>query len=274
MHRIEDLNRNRTYAGRFLLRFKTLESTNAFCLENEFALLKAGLAVMTDSQTRGRGSKGRTWQSGIGGNLFCSLVVHPDFDVNLIPSMTIFAGLSVFRTLETLGAKNLSIKWPNDILINNRKVSGILCESRITPGFKAVVAGIGINISGTALQFSEDLRNKAATLSEHGIQASRLKLVDSISEELDRILLAAGRPRGHEEIFRKWEKASSSIGSQVTFSQGTDWETGIIEGLDNQGRLMVRKGDSTVVPILSGTVEYSRDRTRPGSAIDSENIVV
>ena len=254
--KVENLDRNRTYAGRFLLRFKSLESTNDFCLQNEFALKKAGLAVMADSQTRGRGSKGRTWQSGTSKNLFCSLVIHPDIDGSLIPSMTILAGLSVFRALETLGAEDLSIKWPNDILIRNRKVCGILCESRITSDFTAVVAGIGVNVSGRTTQFPADLRGKAATLSECNIKTSRLELVDRISGELDQILLAAGAPGGHEKIFRKWEGASSSIGRQVRFNHGDREETGIIKGLNNQGRLIVRKTDGSVVSIVSGTVEY------------------
>lgn len=255
--RIKNLDRNRTYAGRFLLRFRTLKSTNDFCLQNEFVLKKAGIAVMADTQTRGRGSKGRIWHSGKGKHLFCSLVIHPDINSSIIPSMPLFAGLSVFRTLAALGAKDLSIKWPNDILIKNRKVSGILCESRITSDFKAVVAGIGINVSGRISQFPEDLKGKATTLSECNIKASRLELMDKISRELDQILLAISIPYGLEKIYRRWEEVSSSIGRQIRFNRGAGEETGNIEGLDNQGGLIVKKSDGAVVSIVSGTVEYS-----------------
>ena len=254
---VEDLDRNRAYAGRFLLRLGTLESTNSFCLENPSILGMPGLVVMADRQTKGRGSRGRNWESGTGRHLFSSFVIHPDVDNKFFPSMTILAGLAVFKALESIGVQGLSIKWPNDILIRNRKVSGILCESRLTPDVRAVVAGIGVNVSGSSAQFSPGIKHKAVTLFEHGIKISRIELVDRIAEELDHALLLAGKTGGGiEGLFRQWEKASSSIGKRVSFDPGTGEEHGIVMGLDAAGRLLIKKEDGRSITAASGTVDY------------------
>ncbi len=252
--RIEDFDRNRTYAGRFLLRFASIDSTNLFCLENRSVLERAGLVVMAERQTKGRGSKGKQWEAGTGSHLFCSFVVHPRLDVNLIPSMTIFSGLAVFRILKALGAKELSIKWPNDILLANKKVCGILCESRLHQDLKAVVIGIGINISGDSSQFSTELRGKATTLSEHGIETTPMRLLAPLAQEIDSILLRAENVRERKKIFQLWEQASNSIGRQISFNDGQD--KGIIIGLDDLGRLMVQTPDGRLKGIESATVEY------------------
>ncbi|RUM93304.1 MAG: biotin--[acetyl-CoA-carboxylase] ligase, partial [Thermodesulfatator sp.] len=202
--KIRDLNRNRTFAGRFLLHFDSLDSTNDYCLKNISVLQKPGLVVVADRQTQGRGSRGRTWEPGKGEHLFCSFVIHPEIRQEFIPSMTLFAGLAVFRAISSLGITQASIKWPNDILIAEKKVCGILCESRITPEMKAVVAGIGINISGGPEQFPESLREKVTTLSKHGIQITNIELVDLIAGKLDEILAGIKSSSALNAIFQDW----------------------------------------------------------------------
>ncbi len=253
---IVELNRNRTYAGRFLLHLQSVESTNSYCLEDSAILNTPGLVVMADRQTRGRGSRGRSWEAGSGRHLFASLVIHPDMDTRLITCMTVFAGLAVFRAISAIGAKNVSIKWPNDILLAEKKVCGILCESRIDSSLKAVVAGIGINISGTSSQFPGHLRKKAATLSEHGITVSRKELLETICGQLDSILQKVRTVAGLEEVLRHWEKASSSMGRKVRFKVGSNEETAIVEGLDHQGHLVVKKADGSLICIRSGRIDY------------------
>ncbi len=251
------LNRNRTYAGRFLLHLEKVESTNSLCLDTDALIEKAGLVVMADRQTRGRGSKGRRWDSGRGDHLFSSFVVHPGLEASSIPSMTVFAGLAVFRALDSIGAPDLSIKWPNDVLLHGKKVSGILCESRLTPEMKAVVIGIGINLNGDASQFSQPLRQKATTLSEHGIHVRRLELVDKIARELDHILCKVREKKARMAIYRQWEEASSSIGKMVKFRGDSGECRGIITGLDPKGRLLVKNwSDGRLTSVVSGSVDY------------------
>ncbi len=260
--KIQELDRNRAYAGRFLLRFDVLESTNSFCLETTSVLKRPGLAVIANHQTGGRGSRGRTWEPGRGRHLFCSLVIHPPIQPELFPAMTLFAGLSVFRVLEDLGAGDLAIKWPNDVLIQGRKVCGILCESRNAGDARAVVVGIGINISGDHRQFPRHLWNRLTTLEEHGINISRLELMDRIAGKLDNILKTArgcnAKSPDVHKIFRQWEAASSSIGREVEFQRmaGDKYTRGIIAGLDSHGRLLVRTGNGELARVLSGQVRY------------------
>jgi BirA family biotin operon repressor/biotin-[acetyl-CoA-carboxylase] ligase len=215
---------------------------------------------MADRQTRGRGSKGRSWESGRDRHLFCSLVIHARLEAEIFSAMTLFTGLSVFRALKGLGTEGLSIKWPNDILIRNRKVCGILCESRDIGPIRAVVAGIGINISGSRRQFPEHLQKNLPTLAEHGIEPGRLELLNRIAREMDGILhqiLAPGHGNASAaSIFRQWEAASSSIGRQVEFKDGNRPAKGTIIGIDDHGRLLVMTDRGTPSTVLSGSVHY------------------
>lgn len=243
------------FAGREFLHLATVDSTNTFCLENPHILSRPGLVVYADSQQAGRGRMGRRWMCGRGGHLYASFVIHPDLPPVLVPSITICAGLAVYRVFDRLGVPRCSLKWPNDLLVNGLKVCGILLESRPVHNMPAVVAGMGINITGSSSRFPRDIATRLTTLEECGVRTDRDTLLQQIAVSFNRIIieLHSGKSRA---LFREWEAASGSIGRRIYFTVGQGRGTGMIHGLDDYGRLVVMDAAGELVTVFSGEVEY------------------
>jgi len=235
---------------------ETVDSTNTFCLENPHVLSESGLVVYADYQRAGRGRMGRRWSQGAGRHLFASFVIHPELAPSLIPSITLCAGLAVYRVLSGLsGGEGCRLKWPNDVLIGGRKVCGILCESRLLDGKMIVVSGIGINISGGVDQFAEEISHKVTTLEACGIYTDRDRLLVTLTDRLDDILRDLHAGAG-SRLFREWEEASCSRGRAVRFTTDGHEVYGTVDGLDDLGRLMVRDSTGDMHTVLSGEVKY------------------
>ncbi len=250
--------RGHAYVGRSLIFFDEIHSTNLFLLENQELLKINALVVHAKKQTRGIGRKGRKWEQGDKEHLFCSFVIHhQNKRIKTISSYPLIIGLCVYDALKGLNCKNLSLKWPNDVLLNGKKVSGILCQSRpLSDGKTVVIAGIGVNIGGSCKQFSNELKNKATTLEEHGIKISANKLLAEITKALESIFSQIEH-KGMQYIFNRWEKASNSIGCKIKFIEDGKELYGKILGLDDIGRLRVLHLESSKVYIVeSGEIDF------------------
>lgn len=139
------------YVGRFLLLRDEISSTNRFLKEN-FAHLPHGAAVVSASQTCGRGSKGRKWESPKGSSIALSVLFHPQkpFPYQIL---TLCAGVCTCRAIEDVTGLSPQIKWPNDVVVGGKKLCGILCESVFAGKYPALIVGIGINVSSTQYDF-------------------------------------------------------------------------------------------------------------------------
>ncbi len=251
--------KDRFFIGRSFLFLEQTDSTNSFVLRNHNLLQTPGLVVYAGRQSSGRGRAGRTWYSDLEGNLYASLVIHPGLPSDLLPAMTIFAGLSVFEALMKFGLKALSIKWPNDILVQGKKVCGILCESKeIRKGEHAVVVGVGLNIKGRPEEFPEEIRHRVTTLESEGVDADRDEILELLVSNLDQILIQVHK-NGPAHAFKRWQNVSSSLGKTVSFEMDGRGLEGKIQGLDERGGLLVRLSDGKTVPVLSGEVLYKED---------------
>ncbi len=246
----------RRFTGLSLLHLETVDSTNSYILSRPELLSRAGLVVYADRQTRGRGRMGRRWFSGKKGNLIASLVIYPDLPESYLSCMTLLVGLGVHGALSALGLADLSIKWPNDILIAGKKVCGILCETTVTPGGRVVVAGIGLNMIGGDDDFPPEVRGRLTTLESHGLGPGREEMLEFVLDHVDQVLCLASDGR-MEMLFEKWEGCSSSIGRRVRFRRGGNTCVATIAGLGPRGDLAVRLEDSgAMVSVVSGEVEY------------------
>ena len=142
-----------------IINFKTLPSTNQYLKEHyqeleEFTIIKA------DNQTNGHGRLNRSWQVEPNTNLTFSILLKPKVDSSIIPLISLVAGSSVFKTLDKY--VKCTIKWPNDIMIKDKKVTGILAEGVYSNTMEALIIGIGINVNQTI--FNEEIKNKATSL--------------------------------------------------------------------------------------------------------------
>ncbi|MDH5751816.1 MAG: biotin--[acetyl-CoA-carboxylase] ligase [Deltaproteobacteria bacterium] len=153
--------------GHRIIRLEEVHSTNTLLLENEQYMDEHGLVALARHQTQGRGRMGRTWTSLSGRQLQFSVVLHPPLRAEELPAMSLVCGLAVARALEESNGLSPRLKWPNDVLIEGRKVCGILVESRPgTSGEQRLVVGIGINCRGPSADYPEDIRGGLTTLEE------------------------------------------------------------------------------------------------------------
>ncbi len=279
---IRSFGRDRTYAGRSLLLLEETDSTNSYCLTRKELLKDPGLVVLAIRQTSGRGSKGRQWSSGKGHHLFASFIIHPPFDQKTVPFFSLLSGVAVQRTLSCLGLKGVTLKWPNDIIIDGKKAGGILCERPAPlPEEPAVlVAGIGINVTGDSVQFGPSLRPFVTTLEEAGVNIAELaskadiatihsqldqrkflpclsviSLVWLISQKLEEVIIETEKGRT-KNLFQEWNRHCWKKGAMVHLSNGNLNVEGVLIGLDSTGRLKLRTPEGQIARAYSGTLRY------------------
>jgi len=242
--------------GRVLHYTPSTASTNADALaylqQPATAPAPHGLVILTDCQTAGRGRRGRTWHSPPQGNIYTSIVVVPRPGTNgmgpWLSWIPLFAALAVADCLTTRTTLAVSVKWPNDLLINEKKIGGILCEQTTTPDrTMAVVIGIGLNINAALDNFPEDLRSGATTIAaESGRPFDRVPILADLflrlEERMDRLFLDG--PAGMAQEFTQ---RCSTLGKTVRV---TLEEQGIVQGVaesigpDGCLRLRVTSGTS------------------------------
>jgi BirA family biotin operon repressor/biotin-[acetyl-CoA-carboxylase] ligase len=247
---------NSIRVGRQLVFLEETTSTNtdAFRLAEDGAA--EGTVVLADSQTGGKGRRGRVWVSPTGVNLYCSIVLRPIIMPHEAPQLTFISAVAVARTIEQTTKLFPEIKWPNDILVSGKKVAGLLNEmSAETDGINFVILGIGVNLNMSADQFSVDLRHPATSLFlESGVHVDRSHFAGTLLSELDR-LYADFMVHGFGPIREEWQQRCNAKGRQVLVSDsGTTCTGGRFIGLDSDGALLLLTDDDILHRITCGDV--------------------
>jgi BirA family biotin operon repressor/biotin-[acetyl-CoA-carboxylase] ligase len=235
---------------------KITASTNAdaFRLAEDGAV--EGTVVLADSQTDGKGRRGRVWASPAGVNLYCSVVLRPAIMPHEAPQLTFLSAVAVARAIEQTTKLTPEIKWPNDLLISGKKVAGLLNEmSAETDGINFVILGIGINLNMTADQFPADLRHPATSLLlESGIRVDRSRFTSTMLNELDR-LYTDFLAHGFGPVREEWQRRCNASGRQVLVNDsGTECTGGLFIGIDSDGALLLRSDDDVLHRIVCGDV--------------------
>jgi BirA family transcriptional regulator, biotin operon repressor / biotin---[acetyl-CoA-carboxylase] ligase len=237
--------------GRKIQSLMETVSTNlsAFRLAEEGA--EEGTTLIADFQSGGKGRLGRVWTSPQGVNLYCSVILRPDIKPVAAPQLTFLSAVAVARAIERLTDLKPRIKWPNDILIEGKKVAGLLNEmSAETDKVNFVVLGIGVNINMGTEQFPVDLRHPATSLFiETGKTVSRTAFTRVLLEELDDLYREFIR-EGYAPVRKEWLKKSRLEGALVTVTDGGSQRSGRVRGIDEYGALILESGEQ----ILSGDV--------------------
>lgn len=242
--------------GNRLEYLKQTSSTNvdAFQLAEDGA--PEGTVVLADSQSGGKGRRGRLWVSPAGVNLYCSVILRPAIMPYEAPQLTFLSAVAVARAIELTTGLVPEIKWPNDILISGKKVAGLLNEmSAETDGVNFVILGIGVNLNMTAELFPADLRQPATSLLlESGVPVDRSRFSSAMLNELDR-LYSDFQSNGFGPVREEWQRRCSASGKRVHVSDsGTECAEGHFIGIDSQGALLLRSDDETVHRITCGDV--------------------
>lgn len=243
---------NTRYVGKNLYVFNEVGSTNTIAKFLSKNGIGNGSVVIAERQTAGRGRSGKSWESPLGG-IWLSIVLTPDVDYSKIPLITLATGVAVAKTLEEIGIENPEIKWPNDIMINGKKVCGILTEAITNFNtIEHVIIGVGIDANLSIEDFPEELQNTTTTLERENGRVNENLLIKLFLQELEKIIeLFNGKC--YEDILKEWRKRSYTIGKIVEvkkpFSKSYD---AYAAGISKEGELIVEKYDGTLEKVISG----------------------
>lgn len=208
-----------------------------------------GTLVIAEQQTQGRGRMGRSWLSPAGKGVWMSLLLRPEIPLPLAPQLTLLAAVALSRGIVRVVSLPIGIKWPNDLLVNGKKISGILLESAAEDDrLKYVIIGLGISVNLDAEDYPEDLRQKAASLKMlSGEPINRSDLIASVLEQFEQ-LYGLYREQGFDPIRSLWEAHSVTLRQTLVLQ---DSLVGVPESLDEMGGLRVRLSDGSIRTIYS-----------------------
>jgi len=217
-----------------------------------------GTLVIAERQTQGRGRLGRNWLSPAGKGIWMSLLLRPQVPLPLTPQLTLLAAVALSRAIAQAVPLPIGIKWPNDLLVNGKKISGILLESAAEDErLKFVVVGLGISANLDAEDYPEELRDKAASLKMLSGQAvDRAPLIASIMMEFER-LFELYRTEGFAPIRTLWEAHSVTLHRSAVMTTPEGKLEGVPESLDEMGGLRVRLADGSVRTVYSAAIGES-----------------
>lgn len=218
-----------------------------------------GTVVVAEQQTEGRGRLGRRWESPKGVNLYMSVVLRPALPARDTPLLCTLTAVACASALEALTNVDVSLKWPNDILVERGsrggggKLGGILLESR-TEGEKLLyaIAGIGINVNMEPKTLPLEIQPIATSLFiETKKKHSRVDLAAGILQELDQ-WLSVLKHKGSKPLLDKWRDLDAYAGEVVTLGTSTETVTGVSRGVDEAGRLVLKASSGEVRTFTSG----------------------
>ena len=227
--------------GKELLFFDEVDSTNDVAMQSGAKGLAEGLVVLSEGQSHGKGRMGRTWVSPKNVNLYISILLRPDISPQYAPVMTMMSAISTARAIKEVTGLETTIKWPNDILIDRKKVSGILTEMNAEQErINYIVAGIGINVNIKKQDFPEDLRMPATSLKEClGKSVDRMNLLFTLIKILEQDYEELKKD-GIMSIFRKWRKGCDILNRRIKVSLPGEEITGVAEDFTPEGGLVMR----------------------------------
>ena len=245
------------YIGKEIFYFPELKSTNIIAKEK--ALHRAegideGTLIIAERQSAGKGRLGREWFSPVGG-IWLSIILYPQLSPSYISRITLMTAVAAVKAIKICTQIKPQIKWPNDILINEKKVCGILTEmSAELDIINWVVVGIGINANIDLRDFPKDIREKTISLKEiSGKEISRVKLAQAFLQEFEKYYKILKR-REFSSILKEWKLYSHTLGRKIRVDMGEKIITGEAVDINEEGALILKKEDDELVEIISGTI--------------------
>ncbi|VVO33786.1 Bifunctional ligase/repressor BirA [Pseudomonas fluorescens] len=231
-----------------VLVFDSIDSTNAEALRAIERNQIAPFLVLAERQTAGRGRRGRKWASPFAENVYFSLVLRIEGGMRQLEGLSLVVGLAVMQTLRELGISGAGLKWPNDVLVGQKKIAGILLELVGDPADVChVVLGVGINVN---MQMTDEVDQQWTSMRlESGKAFDRNHLVATLGIMLQKYL-ARHQSEGFSTIQAEWEQNHLWQGHAVSLIAGVNQIDGEVLGIDSQGALRLKVGG--VEKVFSG----------------------
>ena len=225
-----------------------IESTNSY-LQETAGQNQIDRLVSANLQKHGRGRLGRTWHSPPGVNIYASLLYHHKFGPQALSSLPLVVSVALKDAIEQVCNFAATIKWPNDILADKRKLGGVLCE---IANANAVIIGFGINVNMEPCHFPSEIENTASSIYiETGHLFNRNLLLSSIIQNLYQLfkMISDG-----QLALKKWRQYSSTIGKKVTIVLDGEKKTGRAVDIDDWGRLRIENQAGDIITVIAGDI--------------------
>lgn len=242
------------WAGQKLTVFEETDSTNVQAKQLGEQGAEHGLLVVADQQNAGRGRRGRNWESPKGSSIYMSLLLRPEFAPNKAPMLTLVMAHSVGKALKHCTGLDVKIKWPNDLILNGKKIVGILTEMSTEIDYiNYVVIGVGINVNGTT--FPEELADKATSLCiEAGHPVQRSFIIAEIMKQFEADYAQFLKTEDLSWMKTSYNERLVNFGQEVVIHEPSGAYQARALGINDTGELLVQKEDGSEDAIYAGEV--------------------
>ncbi len=245
---------NTNWAGKYICYFKELDSTNLRAKQEAEGGAAEGTLVAADAQTAGRGRRGRSWSSPAGVNVYFTLILKPDFRPEKAAMITLVMALAVTGGIFRTCGLEAGIKWPNDVVVNGRKVCGILTEMSVEQGrIRYVAAGVGVNVG--LQEFPPEIASTASCLeAECKGPVSRTALVANILKAFEGYYESFCRELSLSGIREQYNRCLVNRGRVVRVLDPKGEYQGTARGINERGELLVEREDGSITEVYAGEV--------------------
>ncbi len=242
-----------------IIYLKETDSTNTRAKELAAEGAPEGTLVIAEKQTKGRGRRGRNWFSPPGDGIYISLILRPAISPGETPRITLMTAVVLAEALISLMKLKLSIKWPNDILVNGKKLAGILTEiSTEMDAVNYIVVGLGLNVNTRFENFPQEIKKSATSiLIETGNRAPRIKLIQKCLKLYEQYY-DMFKKNNFEPIMNRWRELADIIGKQIKVDVIGKTHIGEVVDVDNDGVLILKDDQGMLQRIFSGDVTLAR----------------
>jgi len=239
--------------------YAKIGSTNDEAFHLGLAGAPEGTAVLADTQTKGRGRFQRSWHSPAGANIYTSVILRPSLKITESSQIPIMAGVAVADALERYCSGKISLKWPNDVLVHEKKIAGILSQARMMGNhLDFIVLGIGINVNMRHELFPEKICGTATSLIlEAGREIRREDVLISLYENLEKWYKQLTQ-KGFGSVKFKWLSMTSMIGRNVQVAFKNETVVGKATEIDDDGSLILLTDGNKKITVSSGDATMKR----------------
>ena len=240
------------WAGKTVHFAREIDSTNLWIKRLAKEGAPEGTLALAEFQSAGRGRLGRSWEVPEGTSVMMSILLRPKFEPQYAPMLTLVMGMAVAKAVKTLGF-DVSIKWPNDVVVSHKKICGILTEMGVRDGkIDYAVIGVGINVN--IKEFPEEMADKATSLYlESGKEFDRSQIPGLVMEAFEEYYEKFAATCDLSGLKEEYESILANYNQPVRVLAKEPYE-GVARGITDGGELLVEKTDGTIVAVSAGEV--------------------
>ena len=240
------------WAGKTVHFARETDSTNLWIKRLAKEVASEGTLALAEFQSAGRGRLGRSWEVPEGTSVMMSILLRPKFEPQYAPTLTLVMGMAVAKAVKNLGF-DVSIKWPNDVVVSHKKICGILTEMGVRDGkIDYAVIGVGINVN--IREFPEEMADKATSLYlESGKEFDRSQIPGLVMEAFEEYYEKFAAACDLSGLKEEYESILANYNQPVRVLAKEPYE-GVARGITDGGELLVEKTDGTIVAVSAGEV--------------------